>query len=182
MDAHAYLRVVDRPPRNDFRVPRPHERGDEDAAGPQHPPQLQQPGLPSVGELREHRHGQDDVEEAIGMGKGRLRPAEVGVARRTQMPLHPGDRWGIDVAAVDLGFFGLGQQVAHQPARAAAEIQYATAGGQAAGQDAEQIGLEVAPHAVEVARPLLARDAPVTYAASSRGGMGGVDGSATARA
>ena len=103
----------------------------------------------------------DDVEEAIGMRKGRLRPAEGGVARRAQMPLHPGDRWGIDVATVDLGSLGLGQQVAQQPARAAAEIQHATAGGQAAGQDAEQIGLQVAPHAVEVARPILARDAPV---------------------
>ena len=161
VDAHADLCLVDRSSGDHLPVPRPHERGDEDAAGPQHPPQLQQPGLPSVGELREHRHRQHDVEEAIGMRQGRLWPAEGGVARRAELPLHPGDRWGIDVAAVDLGSLGLGQQVAQQPARATAEIQDATAGRQAAGQEAEQIRLEMAAHAIEVARPLLARDAPV---------------------
>ena len=52
-------------------VPRSHEGSDEDAAGPQHATQLQQPGCPSVGDVREHRHGHDDVEEAVGMTAGR---------------------------------------------------------------------------------------------------------------
>ena len=116
------------------RLPRPdlvhraaEEGDDRQAAGPQHAVKLRQPARPVVGEVGEDRHRPDEVEGRRRLVERRRLAVGERVQRRAELGVDPVDRARVDVAAPQLADLGLGQEVAHDLARAAAEVQHALA-------------------------------------------------------
>ena len=89
--------------------------------------QLQQPGAPRVGQVREHRHRPDQVELLVAERKRRPLVALEHVERRAEVRLAPVDALRVDVAPVDLGDLRLLQEVPQHPAGAAPEVEHPAA-------------------------------------------------------
>ena len=112
------------------RLPRcpSEDRGDENAAGLQDSPELEQPRRP-VGEMREDRDGADEIESVIAIREAGLRIIDVQANCFRKVVAQPANARLMNVAAGELcASLGVGEKPAEQSARAAAEVEDSLSG------------------------------------------------------
>ena len=99
------------------------EGREEDPAVGEDPMVLEQPFGPVVGEVGVDAEGVDQVEEPVLLRQPGLLARFEDRVRGREVLLQPLDAGGVEVAAVELGPLGLGQEMPQHPADAAAEVE-----------------------------------------------------------